>query len=167
MRGAARISELRSHLAMCWQLRAVRGRGSYADCLGSRDGMRDAAQGWKYSHHINHLGCVSCLMWTLPWPEMTLWNLPQHQPRPPQSVCPCCCSLMLRAVSSHNTSDHFEGMQKHRGTSSWHEYWFLKTYLTGIIISMCWSEDTRNLKIMAFRECCWALGRKSNESLLT
>ena len=150
MRCAARISELRSHLAMCWQLRAVRGRGSYADCPGpcSRDGMRDAAQGWKYSHHINHLGSVSCLTWTLAWPEMTLWNLPQHQPRPQQSVCPCCYSLMLRAVSSHNTSDHFEGVQKHIKLT-WVWVYKNKSYRNNYSIAMCCSEERSYPELMA------------------
>ena len=111
----------RSHLAMCWQAGSC--GESWELCRlpeplspGSRarDGMRDGAQGWKYSHRIHHL--VSCLMWTLPWlrrlwPEMTLWNLPQRQPRPQQSVCCAvahwCCELSLPTTATTHQTRNF------------------------------------------------------------
>ena len=130
----------------------------------ARDGMRDGAQGWKYSHRINHL--VSCLMWTLPWlrrlwPEMTLWNLPQRQPRPQQSVCWCCCSLMLRAVSthnSHNTSDQklCEELQRlitHKVNFAALRYGGSKWVLQKSAASPNFKKNQSCITIVVFREC--------------
>ena len=96
----------RSHLAMCWQLGDVSNGGSYADCwprlLRWDEGCCPRLKILPSSHQPAPLCVMPRVSTALAWPCETC-----HTTNRGHSSLSAggCCSLMLRAVSSHNTSD--------------------------------------------------------------